>query len=58
MFGEKAQLVLGDDAGLQLREQRCDRLERIELLGGPFPVADFDEPKYARGDVARQHRDA
>ncbi len=58
MLGEKTQLVLGHDARLQLREQRCDRLEGVQLRRCPFPVAELDEPKYARGDVARQHRDA
>ena len=55
VLGEKAQLVLGDDAGLQLREQRCDRLECVELLGRPFAVAELDEPQDAGRDVPRQH---
>ena len=56
MLGEKAELVLCHDSRLQLCEQRCDRLEGIELFGHPVAVADLDEAQTARGDVAREHR--
>ena len=48
VFGEVAQLVLGDDARLQLGEQRSDRLERVEFFGSPVTVAELDEAEHAR----------
>ena len=56
VLGEIAQLVLGDDARLQLGEQRGDRLERVELFGRPLPVAELDEAEHAGRDVAGQQR--
>lgn len=43
MLGEVVDLLLGDDAGLQLREERRDCLQRIELFGQPFAVAGLAE---------------
>lgn len=54
MLGEVLQLLFGGDAGLQLREQRCDRLQRVLLLRRPFAVARLDEAEDAGGDVAGQ----
>ena len=58
VLGEIQQPILGDDAGLQLCQQRCNRLERVHLCRQPFPVADLDEAQNAGGDVPGQQRHA
>ncbi len=52
MFGEVPKLFFGDDPGLELREQRSDRLESVELFLAPLPVTEFDETEHAGGDVS------
>ena len=61
VFGEVAQLLLGLDPRLDLCEQRRDRLEGVEFLLAPLPVAELDESECAGGDLAgdqggRRHR--
>jgi hypothetical protein len=58
VFGKVAQLFFGEYARLQLREQRSDRLERVEFFMSPVTVAELDEAEYAGGDIAGQQRHA
>lgn len=56
MLGEVAKPFLGGDAGLQLREQRSDRLEGVDLLRLPPAGAELDEAEHTGGGVAGHQR--
>ena len=58
VFGKVAKLLFGAHARLHLREQRSDRLECVEFLGQPVPVAELDEAQHSGGDVAGHQRHA
>lgn len=57
MFGQVVDLLFGDDPGLQLRQERGDRLQRVELFRQPFAVSDLAEGQRPGRHVARQQRD-
>src|ERR1700733_14686783 len=56
MFGEVAKLLLGSDTGLELREQGCDRLDNVELIGPPFLATKFHADQLAGGRAPRDQR--
>ena len=53
VFGELAELLLGSDTGLELRQQGCDRLDGVELIGPPFLATKFHADQLAGGDASR-----
>ena len=44
VISQEAQLLLGVDAGLDLREERGDRLEGVEFLGRPILIPNVTNP--------------
>jgi hypothetical protein len=56
VFGEIAKLFLGCDAGLELRKQGGNGLERVDLFLLPLPGTELDEPEHSGGDLARDQR--
>ncbi len=56
VFGQVAQLLLGRDPGLRLREQRRHRLEGVDLLLLPLAGAELDEAQHPGGHLAGDQR--
>ena len=54
VFGKVTKPLFGQHPGLNLGEQRRDRLQCVEFVGAPLPVAELDEPEGPGRDIARQ----
>lgn len=56
VLGEIAEPLLGGDAGLQLREQGGDGLERVDLFLFPLAGTEFDEAEHPGARIAGHQR--
>ena len=56
VLGEVEHPLLGDNARLQLCEERRNRLECVDLLRQPFAVTDLDEAQNAGGYIPGEQR--